>query len=208
MKIFFDLLPVVLFFGTYRYGNSNPDWATSFANEWLGFIVAGGVVDAKVAPTLLATIVIVIATFVQVAVLKLSGKKVDKMLWFTFGMVTVLGAATVYFQNETFIKWKPTVLYWLTSVGLLFSDIVRKKNGFKIMLGDQLKLPEAIWQRVNYGAALFFLALGVANLWVAFNFDTSTWVNFKLASLGVTFAFMVLGGIYMFKHDETEAVSE
>lgn len=208
MKILFDLIPIALFFGTYRYGNANPDWAAGFATEWLGFVVAGGVVNAKIAPILLATVVMILATFAQVTVLKVLRKKVDKMLWFTLALGTVLGGATVYFQSEAFIKWKPTALYWLTSIGLFLNEKVRKENAFKAMLGEQMKLPEAIWQRVNLSAILFFLVLGVVNIWVAYNFDTSTWVNFKFACVGITFVFMIVGIFYMVKHDETEAISE
>ena len=111
MKIFFDFLPLLLFFVVGKYADQNAEWAARFATEHFGFIVSGGVVGIKEAPALLATVVVILATAVQITFLLLSRKRVDMMLWATFGLVVVLGGATIWFHNATFIKWKPSVLY-------------------------------------------------------------------------------------------------
>ena len=95
MKIFFDFLPVILFFGTFKYAEAHTDAAARFATEHLGFLVSGGVVGTEEAPVLLATLVVILATLVQVGVQLVRGKKVDMMLWVTFGLVVVLGGATI-----------------------------------------------------------------------------------------------------------------
>ena len=201
MKILFDFLPIVLFFGMFKYAEGHKEWAASTATEWLGFMVSGGVVGASEAPVLLATVVVIIATLAQVLWLKARGKKVDKILWVSCALVTVLGAATIYFHSETFIKWKPTVLYWVMGSALLIGQLVFKKNGIKSLMGAQMALPDAIWRVVNLSWVGFFAVMGVLNLWVAFTFPTATWVNFKLfGGLGLMVVFVLAQAVYLNKH--------
>ena len=201
MKILFDFLPIALFFGMFKYAEGHKDWAASTATEWLGFMVSGGVVGATEAPVLLATVVVIIATLAQILWLKARGKKVDTMLWVSLGLVTVLGGATIYFHSENFIKWKPTVLYWVMGTALLVGQLVFKKNGIKSILGAQMALPDAIWRVVNLSWVGFFAVMGILNLWVAFTFPTATWVNFKLfGGLGLMVVFVLAQAIYLNKH--------
>ncbi|NQW80189.1 MAG: septation protein A [Polaromonas sp.] len=201
MKILFDFLPIALFFGMFKYAEGNRDWAAGTATDWLGFMVAGGMVGPAEAPVLLATVVVIVATMLQILWLKIAGKKVDTMLWVSLGLVTLLGGATIYFHSESFIKWKPTVLYWVMGGALLIGQLVFKKNGIQKLMGAQMSLPDAIWQRVNLSWVGFFAVMGVINLWVAFNFSTSAWVNFKLfGGIGLMFAFVALQAVYLNKH--------
>jgi intracellular septation protein len=205
MKILFDFLPIALFFGMFKYAEGNRDWAAGTATDWLGFMVAGGVVGPAEAPVLLATVVVIVATMLQILWLKIAGKKVDTMLWVSLGLVTLLGGATIYFHSESFIKWKPTVLYWVMGGALLIGQLVFKKNGIKTLMGAQMSLPDAIWLRVNLSWVGFFALMGVLNLWVAFNFSTSAWVNFKLfGGIGLMFAFVAVQAVYLNKYIKTD----
>ena len=200
MKILFDFLPIALFFGMFKYAEANKDWAAGIATDWLGFMVSGGIVGTAEAPVLLATVVVIVATLTQILWLKASGRKVDTMLWVSLGLVTVLGSATIYFHSENFIKWKPTVLYWVMGSSLLLGQLIFKKNGIKSLMGAQMRLPDATWRMVNYSWVAFFAAMGCLNLWVAFNFPTSTWVNFKLfGGLGLMLVFIMVQAIYLNK---------
>jgi intracellular septation protein len=206
MKILFDFLPIALFFGMFKYAESHKDWAASTATEWLGFMVSGGVVGLAEAPVLLATVVVIVATLAQILWLKARGKKVDLMLWVSLGLVTALGSATIYFHSESFIKWKPTVLYWVMGSALLFGQLVLKKNGIKSLMGAQMDLPDAIWRLVNFSWVAFFTVMGFLNLWVAFNFPTATWVNFKLfGGLGLMMLFVLVQAVYLNKHIKSGA---
>jgi intracellular septation protein len=201
MKILFDFLPIALFFGMFKYAEGHKDWAASTATEWLGFLVSGGVVGITEAPVLLATVVVIVATFAQILWLKLRGRKIDTMLWVSLGLVTVLGGATIYFHSESFIKWKPTVLYWVMGSALLLGQLVFKKNGIKSLMGSQMTLPDAVWRVVNFSWVGFFTVMGFLNLWVAFNFSTSIWVNFKLfGGLGLMLVFVLAQAVYLNKH--------
>jgi intracellular septation protein len=203
MKILFDFLPIALFFGMFKYAEGNKDWAAATATEWLGFMVSGGVVGVAEAPVLLATVVVIVATLGQILWLKLSGKKVDTMLWISLGLVTVLGGATIYFHSESFIKWKPTVLYWVMGGALLLGQLVWKKNGIKSLMGAQMNLPDPIWRVVNFSWVGFFAVMGLLNLWVAFTFSTATWVNFKLfGGLGLMVVFVLAQAVYLNKYIE------
>ena len=201
MKILVDFLPIALFFGMFKYAEGHKEWAASTATEWLGFMVSGGVVGPSEAPVLLATVVVIVATLAQILWLTLRGKKVDTMLWISLGLVTVLGGATIYFHSEAFIKWKPTVLYWVMGSALLIGQLVFKKNGIKSIMGAQMALPDSIWRVVNLSWVGFFAVMGVLNLWVAFNFPTATWVNFKLfGGLGLMLVFVLVQALYLNKH--------
>jgi len=201
MKILFDFLPIALFFGMFKYAEGNKDWAAATATDWLGFMVSGGVVGTAEAPVLLATVVVIVATLLQILWLKARGRKVDTMLWVSLGLVTALGSATIYFHSESFIKWKPTVLYWVMGASLLVGDLVFKKNGIKSLMGAQMSLPDTVWRKVNFSWVAFFAAMGFINLWVAFNFSTSTWVNFKLfGGMGLMLVFILAQAFFLNKH--------
>jgi len=201
MKLLLDFLPLLLFFGTFKYAEAHKDWAAVFASEHFSFMVSGGVVGPDEAPVLLATLVVMIATLMQALILKLRGKKIDLMLWISLGLVVTLGAATVWFHDATFIKWKPTGLYWVGALVFLVSDMFFGKNLLKAMLGADLPLPAPVWRRLNMAWVVFFALLGVANLYVAFNFSTDTWANFKFYGVtGLMFVFTIAQGIYMSRH--------
>lgn len=199
MKLLFDLFPVLLFFVSFKYAEKNPDLAAG----WLSGLLGGGLTDAKQAPILLATVVVIAATIAQIVWVRLRHGKVDKMLWISLGLVVVFGGLTLFFQNEAFIKWKPTILYWIFAGSMAFSLFVLKKNPLKTLLGEQMTLPEAVWGKMNLSWIAFFLFMGVLNLVVAFNFPTDTWVNFKLfGGMGLLLAFVLLQGAMLSKYIE------
>ena len=163
MKFFFDLLPVILFF--------------------IGF---------KLYNIFVATAIAILTTIALIVYSKLVLKKVDKMLLVNGAIISVLGGITLVLHDKTYIMWKPTVLYWIGALVLLFSNQLFKRNLIKQMMQKVLNPPESIWQKLNLIWVAFLVGLGFLNLFVAFNFTENTWVNFKL--FGVTsllFAFMI-----------------
>jgi intracellular septation protein len=204
-----DFLPIILFFVTYFGANANAELAAQFATEHLGAIVSGGVVAADVAPVLLATVVVCLATLLQIAVLLAMRKKVHTLLWVTFALVTVLGGLTVWFHNPTFIKWKPSAVCWAMAAVLLVSQLFGK-NLLQTLVGKQLALPDAVWQRLGWAWILFLAFSGVANLYVAYTFSTSFWVSFKVFGLtALNLLFIVAQGFYISRYltDEEPAPS-
>jgi intracellular septation protein len=201
MKFLFDFLPIILFFGAFKYADSRKDGAAAFATEHLGFLVAGGVVGPGEAPVLLATVVVVLATLAQVGFLLARGRKVDTMLWVSLVLVVVLGGLTVWLHSETFIKWKPTMLYWVMATAFFLSPWLFKKNLLRSLMGEQMSLPDAVWAHLNWAWIGFFSAMGALNLWVAYSFSTDTWVNFKLfGAMGLMLVFVIAQGLYISKH--------
>lgn len=180
MKIFFDLLPVALFFVAY-----------------------------KLAGIYAATGVAILATFLQIAWAWWRHRKVDAMQWVGLGVIVVFGGATLLLHDESYIKWKPTVLYWLIAVGLMVSLYGFRKNPMRAVLGKQLELPENVWARVNAAWAGFFAAMGALNLFVAHNFSTDAWVNFKLFGFtGLMLIFVVAQALLLARHVNHEATEE
>jgi intracellular septation protein len=202
-----DFLPIVLFFVSYFVANTNAEAAARFATDYLGSIVSGGVVAADVAPVLLATVVVFVATLVQISVLLATRRKVHTLLWVTFALVTVLGGLTVWFHNPTFIKWKPSAICWAMALVLLASQTLFGKNLLRTLVGKQLELPDPVWQRLGFAWIVFLTLTGFANLYVAFTFSTSTWVSFKVFGLtGLNLLFVLGQGFYVARYlpdDET-----
>jgi len=174
MKFLFDLLPVILFF-----------------------------VAFKLADIYVATGTAIVASIAQVAWLKLRRKKVDTMLWASLAIIVVFGGATLLLQDETFIKWKPTVLYWMFGAVLAGAALVFRRNLIRSMLSEQVQLPEPIWSRLNWSWIGFFVFMGAVNLYVAYNYSTDLWVNFKLfGGMGLMLLFVVAQALFLAKHIE------
>ena len=172
MKFFFDLFPVALFF-----------------------------VAFKLAGIYAATAVAIAASLLQVGWLKFRRQKVHPMLWASLGIIVVFGGATLLLQNETFIKWKPTVLYWLFGVALVVSSSLFRRNLIRLMLSEQVQLPERLWARLNWSWVAFFAFMGAANLYVAYNYSTDLWVDFKLfGGTGLMVVFVVVQSLFLAKY--------
>jgi intracellular septation protein len=201
MKFFFDLLPVILFFVAYKFAGADPDTSLALASRLLG----DGIVATQ-APILIATVVAIAATFLQILIVWLKHRKVDRMLWVSLVIIVFFGGATLFFHNPTFIKWKPTALYWLFSGVLVFSALSMKRNLIRNMLEAQIQLPESVWARLNLAWAVFFGGMGALNLYVAYNFSEEAWVNFKLfGGMGLMLAFVLGQGFYLSKHMQEDA---
>lgn len=174
MKFLFDLFPVILFFAAF-----------------------------KLFDIYVATAAAIAATFLQIAWLKWRKRKVDAMMWISLGIIVVFGGATLALHDETFIKWKPTVLYWLLGAVLAGSELFFRRNLVRAMLKGQVEVPETAWTRLNWSWVGFFAFMGAANLYVAFNFSTDTWVNFKLfGGMGLMLVFVVLQALFLVRYVE------
>ncbi len=172
MKFLFDLFPVILFFLVFK----------------LFGIYA-------------ATTAAIVATLAQIAWVKYRHGKVDGMLIASGVIVIVFGGATLLLHDETFIKWKPTVLYWLFACVLFGAEIFWRKNLIRSMMAQQIEMPDAIWRILNHAWAGFFAVLGVINLYVAFNYSLDTWVNFKLfGTTAMMLIFVVVQSLLLSKY--------
>lgn len=163
MKIFFDLLPVILFFVGY-----------------------------KLFDIFVATAIAIGTTLLLIVWSKLVHKHVDKMLMVNGAIISVLGGITLLLHDKTYIMWKPTVLYWIGAMVLFVSNQFFDKNLIQQMMQKILNPPKVIWHKLNWLWISFLVGLGVLNLYVAFYFTESAWVNFKLFGVTVLmFAFMI-----------------
>ena len=177
MKLLIDFLPIAVFFVAFK-----------LFDIWV------------------ATGVAIAATVAQIAWLRWSTGKVEPMQWLSLAVIVLFGGATLLAHNESFIKWKPTVLYWLMGGALFIGQLVFRRNLLKTLMGAQMALPESAWRVMNWSWIAFFAVVGVVNLWVAFNFDTDTWVNFKLfGGLGLMVAFVLAQAVYLSRFMKAEA---
>ena len=172
MQLLFDFFPLILFFAAYK---------------WYGIFVATGVA--------------IVASIIQVSVHWLRNRRFETAHLTTLGVIVVFGGLTLIFRDDTFIKWKPTIVNWLFAAIVLASLIGQRRTVLEFLLGKKIHLPVTIWRKVNLAWGLFFLVAGALNYYFAFVFRTELdpqlrtdlWVNFKVFGLmGLTLAFAVI----------------
>jgi intracellular septation protein len=148
---------------------------------------------------MVATAVAIVASIVQIAWFHWRGK-VSAVHWFSLAVIVVFGGATLVLQDEVFIKWKPTVLYALFGTILAVGKLVYRRNLIAYLLKD-IRLPRPVWNRVTWSWVAFFAAMAVLNWYVAFNYSTDTWVNFKVwGGIGLFLAFAIAQGLLLARH--------
>ncbi|MDR3451388.1 MAG: septation protein A [Rhodoferax sp.] len=180
MKLLLDFFPIILFFVAFKFA---------------GIYVA--------------TAVAIAATLIQIGYLHYKHGKVEPMQWISLGVIVLFGGATLISHNDTFIKWKPTVLYWIMGGALLLGQVFFKKNLLKSLMGAQMELPENAWRMMNWSWTGFFAAMGVLNLWVASHYDLDTWVNFKLfGGLGLMALFVIGQALFLGKYIKADGASD
>ncbi len=172
MKFLFDIFPVILFFAAFKiYG------------------------------IYVATAVAIAATVAQIGWVWFKHRKIDNMQWISLALIVVFGGATLLLRDETFIKWKPTVLYWLFGTVLAVSALAFKKNLIRAMMEKQVTAPDPVWGKLLVGWIGFFTVMGVLNLYVAYAYDTDIWVNFKLfGGIGLMILFVIAQAVVLAPH--------
>ena len=177
MKILFDFFPVLLFFLTFKY----------FDDPKEGILAA--------------TMVIIVATGVQVAVNWFRHRRVEKVHLITLGLLVTMGGVTLLLQDEIYIKWKSTVFFWVLAVAFLGSQFIGHKTLVQRFFDSKFEPPARVWSVLNLAWVVFFLGLGALNLYVVYNYSTDTWVNFKLFGLtGLMFVFIFAQMLYLFRY--------
>ncbi|MEM9242702.1 MAG: septation protein A [Pseudomonadota bacterium] len=172
MQMFFEFLPIIVFFIVY-----------------------------KISGIYAATAAAIIVSVLQTGIYWLKNKKLDRLQLGMLVLIVVLGGATLLLHKPIFIKWKPTVINWLFALVFLGSQFVGKRPLIATMLGGKISLPDKVWRQLNYSWSLFFILMGAANIIVAYHFSTNTWVNFKLFGvLGLTVLFVLIQAFYLAKH--------
>lgn len=184
MKFLFDFFPVIVFFAAFKiYG------------------------------IYIATAASIAAAVLQVGLFWLRFRRFERMHLFTLAILAVFGGLTLALRDDTFIKWKPTLVNWVFAVVMAASHFIGDKPALERMLGAQLPLPAAVWRRLNLSWVAFFFVLGVLNIYVAFYYglDLShetrqeTWVNFKVFGLlGLTLLFTLAQGLMIAKYLPTD----
>ncbi|MBV6271383.1 septation protein A [Alcaligenaceae bacterium CGII-47] len=177
-KFLFDLFPLILFFVAFKFSD-----------------------------IFTATAVAVAAAILQILWLKFTGRAIEATHWINVTIIVVFGGATLLLHDDTFIKWKPTVLYWMFAVILTGGRLLFKRNLMRKIMGEKIIMPEHIWDRLNYSWSAFFLASGALNLYVAFSgrFTEAQWVNFKVFGLMILLlVFVVAQSLWLGRHIQTD----
>ena len=174
MKILFDFFPVLVFFLAYK----------SF--------------DIYV-----ATLMLMVMTYLQILGIWLKKKQIETTYKMMAVLITIFGSLTLILHNELYIKWKPTVINWMFAIIFLASNWIGEKTVLERLLEQKVTLPQLVWRKLNFMWIAFFAGMGFINLYVAYQYTTDVWVNFKLFGvLGFTLAFSLLQGLYLAKYIE------
>lgn len=169
MQFLYDFFPIIIFFTVY-----------------------------KLAGIYAATGSAIVVSFAQVVLHWFKHKKFSKMQVITFFIVLLLGGATLILHKPIFIKWKPSIIYWLFAAVFFGSHFIGKKPLIRYMMDKKIALPDKVWSRLNFSWVIFFAVLGFANIYVVYHYTTNIWVNFKLFGiLGVTILFVVIQAFYL-----------
>jgi len=179
-KILWDFFPIVLFFIVYKQFD-----------------------------IYIATATLMCASALQVLTGWIVTRQFETMHIVTLVLVLVLGSATLLLQDERFIKWKPSIVNWLFAAVFIGSHFIGERPIIQRMMSSHIEMPDNIWLRLSLSWILFFILSGIVNLIVVFNFDTNTWVNFKLFGLlGMTLVFVILQSIFLSKYIQDDEHSE
>ncbi|RMG38241.1 MAG: septation protein A [Gammaproteobacteria bacterium] len=172
MKILNDFLPIVLFFVCYQ------------------------LYDIYVATQVLMAVMVL-----QLGIMKLLGRPIEKMQWVILVLVLAFGALTLGLHDPQFIMWKPTIVNWLFAAALLFSEWFLARGLLRRMLAVVGEFPDQVISRLNWAWVIFLTLEGFLNLYVAYNYSEATWVNFKLFGLTLlSVLFMLAQGFYIARH--------
>ncbi|MFZ1990098.1 MAG: septation protein A [Alphaproteobacteria bacterium] len=179
MKLLYDFFPVLLFFIAFKVTGNN---------------------------IFIATAVAIAATALQVSIYWIKHRRLENIHVITLALLVVFGGATLLLQDEVYIKWKPTVLNWLFGLVFIGSHFIGERPVIQRLMAQAITLPQAVWYRLNLVWSVFFIAVGFINLYVVYNFDTDTWVNFKLFGLiGLTLAFIIAQSLYISRYIKRDA---
>ncbi|MDH5711136.1 MAG: septation protein A [Gammaproteobacteria bacterium] len=212
MKLLIDFFPIILFFISYHQASF------LINNTFIGSLLDTSKPEV-IQATIVATGIAIVASFVQVGYHWLQTRKFEKMHLFSLALITVLGGLTIMFGDPDFVKWKPSALNWLFAAVFFVSFFIGEKTLVERAMGNQIELPDTVWNRLNMAWVVFFIISGAANYYVAFHYGLEldektrmdTWVDFKLYGLmGLTLVFIILQAIYLTRHitPEDEAIEE
>jgi len=209
VKLVFDLLPVIVFFGAFRLAKSLPDATVAFVVAWVGTLNGTADQQLDLCAVIVASASAIAATALQIGWLLARRLPVKPAIWISALLIVVFGGLTVWLHNEWFIKWKPSILYWIFAAILAGGKWIWDRNLLGTLLSGELELPRLVWDRLLVAWTLFFLLLGALNLYVAYTWSTESWVNFKtFGLLGSTLGFSIVSGFYMARYLHSEVKQE
>ncbi|MDT8384850.1 MAG: septation protein A [Gammaproteobacteria bacterium] len=156
-----------------------------------------------------ATAVAIAASVVQVAIFWFRDRTVKKSHLITLVVIIVFGGLTLVLQDESFIKWKFTVVSVLFGLVIYASHFIGEKTIVERMMGAAMELPRFVWSRANAAMGTLMMAEGLVNVYVLYNFDTETWFNIKFYGMtAATLLFMLVLGFYLARYIKEESEPE
>jgi intracellular septation protein len=194
MKQIAEFIPIVLFFIVYQLDGQSISllgWTYHFDGIYS------------------ATAVLMIATVLQVVFVFALTRQLEKRLMWLAAAVLIFGGATLFFHNQMFIQWKPTIFNWALALAFGLSQFIGDKNLMQRTLGSQIHMPKPVWTRLNLLWTANFFIVGGLNLFVAYGYSEATWVSYKMYSaIGFTLVLTLLTAVLISPHLKEDAAEE
>lgn len=172
MKQLLEFIPLILFFVVYKFYGTQA-----------------------------AAITLIVATLIQLILFKLLYGKIEKMQLFLAGFVLLFGGLTAYFNDDAFLKWKVTIVNALFALALLISQFALKNPIIKHILAKEIHLPDTVWNKLNFGWAMFFLFCMLLNLYISYYMSNDAWYTFKVFGLtSLSLIATVATGIFIYPY--------
>lgn len=196
LKLLLEVGPLVIFFLAYTYGADLAAWAghPNFglsAQEIAAVAQGGDLGEAALSKTkvLAATAVFMPTMTLAVAISWFLSRKLPVMPLVSLVLVLIFGGLTLYLQNETFFKMKPTILNALFGAALV-AGLLMGKLFLKTIFQEGWSITDKGWRILTIRWALFFFFMAFLNEFIWRNFSSDTWVNFKVwGNMPITVAF-------------------
>jgi intracellular septation protein len=171
MQLLFDFAPFIAFYLGYKLSGDNFFFATG---------------------------VLIVAVIVQVAVQWVRHRKVSPMLLVSAVLVMIFGTITLIVHDKLFLQWKFSIVNWLFSMAFLASHFFGERPLIERIMGENVTLLRAQWLRLSWAWIVYFLVMGALNLYVAYHFEETVWVNFKMyGTIGLTLLFALGQGFWL-----------
>ena len=179
MHVLFEYLPLIVFFVVYKLVDIY--WATAS---------------------------LIVLSVVHIGYFLITKQPVPKRNLIFFVLIAVFGGLTIYMHDDTFLKWKVSIINGFFALALLIARYGFNQNIIQQLMGHSLTLPTKIWDKLNASWAVFFIFCAILNWYIAFHYSQEIWVNFKVFGLTFIFAIGCVFSLSKYVKDESSTTAE
>ena len=189
LKLALEIGPLVVFFGTFTYGERLLENPAIFGP--MEAMTGAAALTGGNGPIFLATAVFMVAIAISLTVSWALTRTLPKMAVVTAVVVAVFGGLTLWLQDDTFIKMKPTIVNGIFALALGIG-LLQGRSYLKYLMGETMPLTDEGWMIFTKRWVGFFIFMALLNEGIWRTQTTEFWVTFKtFGNLPITFLFLM-----------------